>query len=253
MRSPSHSVKRALRLAGLAVLLAGLPGCQTLTGSSSSSQVRILDASPDAPALDIYQGGSAMAYNLGFGTVSSYVAIAPGVSNISANTAGTRQILTGAPASYAASAQYTVLIGNVAANLQETVLTDQSLPAPAGEIAMRFLDQATRYAGGVDVYLVPSGAELATAAPILTNVLFGSNSGYLSVPAGTYSIVLLPTGTTPVEATGTAPATKPFYSGTATTYGTGAARTILLLDNQVLSNPGFQVVIAHDYDSPAAS
>jgi Domain of unknown function (DUF4397) len=254
MRSLTQSAQRAAaRLAGLAVLLAGLPGCQTLTGSSSSSQVRILDASPDAPALDIYQGGSGMAYNLGFGTVSSYVAIAPGASTISANTSGTKQVFTSASASYAASAQYTVLIGNVAANLQETVLIDQSLPAPAGEVSMRFLDQATRYAGGVDVYLVPSGAELATAAPILTNLLFGSNSGYINVPAGTYSIVLLPAGTTPVEATGTAPATKPIYSGTATTYGVGVARTILLLDNQALSNPGLQVVIAHDHDSPAAT
>jgi hypothetical protein len=253
MRSLSHSAKRVLRLAGLAVLLAGLPGCQTITGTSSSSQVRIVDASPDAPGIDIYQGGSAMAYNLGFGTVSSYVSISPGVSSITADTAGTKQMLTGASATYAVSAQYTVLIGNVAANLQETVLTDQSLPAPAGEISMRFLDQATRYAGGVDVYLVPSGSALDTAAPILTDLLFGSNSGYINVPVGTYSIVLLPTGTTPVEAIGTTSATKPIYSGPATTYGSGAARTILLLDNQVLTNPGFQVVIAHDYDSPAAT
>ncbi len=146
-----------------------------------------------------------------------------------------------------------MLIGNVAANLQQTMLTDQSQPAPAGQISLRLLDQATHYGGGVDVYLVPSGATLATAAPIATNVLFGSNSGYLNVPAGTYSIMILPTGTVPVAASGTTPATTPIYSGAATAYGVGAARTILLLDNQVLTNPGFQVVIAHDYDSPTAT
>jgi hypothetical protein len=249
----SQSVRNTARLAGLALLLVGLPGCQTITGVSSSSQVRIIDASPDAPGLDIYQGGTAMAYNLGFGTVSSYVSVSPGVSTITADTAGAKQVLTTASATYAASAQYTVLIGNVAASLQETVLTDQSLPAPSGEISLRVLDQATRSATGVDVYLVPSGSQLSTAAPILTNVLFGSNSGYINVPAGTYSIVLLPTGTVPVDAAGTTPATKPIYSGTATAYGVGAARTVLLLDNQVLTNPGFQVVIARDYDSPAAT
>ena len=43
--------------------------------------------SPDAPGLDIYQNGSAMAYNLGFGTVTSYVSIPAGVSTITADTA----------------------------------------------------------------------------------------------------------------------------------------------------------------------
>jgi len=254
MRSlSSQSVRNAAHLAGLAVLLVGLPGCQTITGVSSSSQVRVIDASPDAPGLDIYQGGLAMAYNLDFGTVTSYVGVSPGVSSITDDTAGTKQILTTASATYAASKQYTVLIGNVAANLQETVLTDQSLPAPSGEISLRVLDQATRYTGGVDVYLVPSGTELSLAAPILTNVLFGSNSGYINVPAGTYSIVLLPTGTVPVDASGTTPATKSIYSGTATAYAVGAARTILLIDNQVLPTPGFQVVVADDYDSPATA
>jgi hypothetical protein len=246
-------VRRTAPLAALAVPLLALPGCQVITGVSSSSQVRIIDASPDAPGVDIYQGSLAMAYNLGFGTVTSYVGVSPGVSTITADTAGTKQILTTASATYAASKQYTVLIGNVAANLQETVLIDQSLPAPSGEISLRVLDQATRYTGGVDVYLVPSGTELSLAAPILTNVLFGGNSGYINVPAGTYSIVLLPTGTIPVDATGTIPATKPIYSGTATAYAVGAVRTILLLDNQVLTNPGFQVVIADDFDSPATT
>jgi hypothetical protein len=246
-------VRRAARLAALAALLFALPGCQIITGVSTSSQVRVIDASPDAPGIDIYQGGLAMAYNLGFGTVTSYVSVSPGASTITADTASTKQVLTTATATYAASKQYTVLIGNVAANLQQTVLTDQSLPAPSGQISLRVLDQATRYTGGVDVYLVPSGTALSLAAPILTNVIFGGNSGYINVPAGTYSIVLLPTGTVPVDATGTAPATKPIYSGTATAYAVGAVRTILLLDNQVLTNPGFQAVIADDYDSPATT
>jgi hypothetical protein len=246
-------VRRTARLAALAAPLLALPGCQTITGVSTSSQVRVIDASPDAPGIDIYQGGLAMAYNLGFGTVTSYVAVSPGASTITADTAGTKQVLTTATATYAASQQYTVLVGNVAANLQETVLKDQSLPAPAGQISLRVLDQETRYTGGVDVYLVPSGTELSLAAPILTNVLFGGNSGYINVPAGTYSIVLLPTGTVPVVATGTTPATTPIYSGTATAYAVGAVRTILLLDNQVLTNPGFQVVVADDYDSPSTT
>jgi len=245
----THLALRAARVIGLASLavapLAPLVGCQNIAGSVPVAQVRIIDASPDAPGLDIYQNGSGLAYNIGFGTVTSYVGIAPGVSTISADTKGSKQQLSSAKGTFAASTDYTVLIGDVAAELGETILTDQSTPAPSGQISVRVLDQATRFSTGVDIYLVPSGSTVAMASPILTNVVFGSNSGYLNVPAGTYQVVLLPTGTVP------AAATVPIYTGAKVTYAPGAARTLVLLDQQVLTEPGFQVITADDYDSPS--
>lgn len=226
-------------------VVAPLVGCQNITGSVPVSLVRIIDASPDAPGLDIYQGGSALAYNIGFGTVTSYVGIAPGISTISADTAGSKQQLSTARGTFAASAQYTVLVGNVAAELGETILTDQSTPAPSGQISIRVLDQATRFSTGVDVYFVPSGSTIATVAPILTNVVFGTNSGYINVPIGTYQVILLPTGTVP------AATTVPTYTGAKLTYAAGCARTLVLLDQQVITEPGFQVITADDYDSPS--
>lgn len=237
----------AVRLGGLALLLGALPGCQNITGSVPVSQVRIIDASPDAPGLDIYQAGSALAFNLGFGTVTSYVSIAPGISTIAADTAGSKQQLTTARGTFAASQQYTVLIGNVAADLSETILTDQSAPAPSGQISVRFLDQATRFATGVDVYFVPAGSNIATVNPILTNVIFGTNSGYINVPIGTYMVQILPTGTVPVATT------VPIYTGAKVAYAAGAARTFVILDQQVITDPGFQVITADDYDSPSTT
>ena len=244
-KTAAKLARGAARLGALALLLGALPGCQNITGSMPVSQVRIIDASPDAPGLDIYQGGSALAFNLGFGTVTSYVSIAPGISTISADTAGSKQQLTTARGTFAASAEYTVLIGNVAADLGETILTDQSAPAPSGEISVRFLDQATRFSTGVDVYFVPAGSTIATVNPILTNVVFGTNSGYINVPIGTYTLVLLPTGTVPVATT------VPIYTGAKVAYAAGAARTLILLDQQVITDPGFQVITADDYDSPS--
>ncbi len=237
----------AARAGGMALLLGALPGCQNITGSVPVSQVRIIDASPDAPGLDVYQAGTVLAYNLGFGTVTSYVSVGPGISTISANTAGSKQQLVTARATLAASAEYTVLVGNVAAALSETVLTDQSGPAPSGEISVRFLDQATRFSTGVDVYFVPAGSTIATVTPILTNVVFGTNSGYINVPTGVYTLILLPTATVPVATT------VPIYTGPKVTYAAGAARTLILLDQQVITDPGFQVITANDYDSPSTT
>ena len=70
--------------------------------------------------------------------------IVPGVYTISADAAGTKQVLSSSKGTFAASTQYTVLIGNSAASLQQITLTDQSQAAPSGQIALRFIDQATR-------------------------------------------------------------------------------------------------------------
>jgi hypothetical protein len=240
---PSYLVRQAARLASAAALLSVLSGCQAVVSNSPSSQVRVIDVSPDAPGLDLYQGSSPLAYNLGFGAVTSYVPLVPGTYTIAANSAGTRQAVASSRAALAASAQYTVLIGDVAGNLQQFVLTDQSHAAPAGQVSLRFIDQATRV-GAVDIYLVPAGQKLTAVSPVVTGVAFGANTGYLNVPTGTYTLSLLPTGTVPAEAT------VPTYTGAQITYPAGAARTIVLIDQQLLTTPGLQVITAEDYDSP---
>jgi len=238
-------VRHAARLAAVTTLLGVLTGCQGIVDTTSSSQVRIIDASPDAPGLDIYQGTGPLAYNLGFGTITSYVPIVPGTYTISADSAGTKQVLSSSKGTFVNSAQYTVLIGNNAASLQQLILKDQSQSAPSGQIALRFIDQATRVSS-VDVYLVPAGQKLTAVTPVATGLVFNVNTGYINIPTGTYTLVLVPTGTIP---TSTTVAT---YTGAQTTYPGGSARTIILIDQQLVTTPGLQVITAADYDSPAA-
>ncbi len=238
--------KRAFSLSAVTALLLALPGCQSITGNPNVSQVRVIDASPDAPGLDIYQGSSVLAYNLGLGTITSYVSLTPGTYGILADVAGTRQQLISAQGTFGSDAQYTVIVGNYLNSLQEIILKDQSKPAPLGQIAVRFIDQSTR-AGALDLYLVPSGSTVVQVKPVLTNINFNVNTGYFNVPAGTYTLVALPAGTIPT-ATGTT-----FYTGASVTYAGGSARTFVLIDQQLITMPGVQVVTGDDYDSPGAT
>ena len=231
-------------MAGL--LAVTLSGCQGIVASPVLSQLRIIDTSPDAPGLDIYQNNAALVYNLGFGTITSYVPLTPGTYTISANSAGTKQVLSSAKATFGLSSQYTVLIGNSAANLQQLILKDQSQPAPAGQISLRFIDQATRISA-VDVYLVPAGQKLTAVTPVVTGLVFNINTGYLNIPAGTYKLAMVPTGTVPTSDTVLT------YMGPQVTYSAGAARTIILIDQQLITTPGLQVITADDFDSPTAT
>jgi hypothetical protein len=202
-----------------------LTGCQSIElTANNAAQLRVIDAAPDAGGIDSYQNSGALAYNLAFGMVTTYVPMQPGPYTLSAVKSGTRQTLVNSNVTLAAGHQYTEIVGNVIGGLQQTLYVDQTQPAPAGEIAVRLLDQATR-AGAVDVYLVSGSGRLAFTAPAATNLNFGSNSGYLTVPAGTYAIVVAPAGTSPTSSAET------LLSGAQVSYASGAVRTVVLIDS----------------------
>ncbi len=227
-------------------LAMGLTGCQMVGTSESGSQLRIIQASPDAPGLDFYANSTILTNNIGFGYVSTYVPVNPGTYTISADTAGSTQALASVKQAFLTGTQYTVLVGDDGASLQETVLQDQSQPAPTGQIALRFIDQAS-VVGALDLYLVPAGKKITAVTPLVTNLMFQNTPTYLNVPTGTYTLVIVPTGTVP---TGSTVAT---YTGAQVTYAAGSATTYVLVNQQLVTTPGVQVIPATDYLPATAS
>jgi hypothetical protein len=242
-----HSAGGVARLGVVALCSVALAGCGGIMGLQPAAQVRIIDASPDAPPLDIAQVAPVPTvplglYNVGFGAVSSYIPTNAGTYTHAAFVAGTQQQLAAAKGVFAAGGQYTLLAGNIAAGMQLTVLKDQATPAPAGEIALRFLGEATRV-GAVDVYLVAAGSPAAGLSPVASGVSFGANTGYVVTPAGTYSIVAYVAGAVPGVGT-------PIYTGKQVAYAATSVRTVLLLDQRggEADARGLQVITADDYD-----
>ena len=220
-----------------------LAGCQSLEMTPENvAQVRVIAASPDVPAMDFYAGSSALAYGVEFGSASSYVPLsAASVVHLSANTANSAQKLVRQKASFAAGLHYTAVVTHVAADLQEAVYTDQTQPAPAGKIDLRIIDASTR-SGGVDLYLVPAESTLATTLPVRAGLALGASTGYMEYAAGTYSLVVTAAGTVPSSS----PAT--LLTGPQVTYGSGAVRTIVLVDKAAgPAQPGIDEIVADDY------
>ena len=243
------SDRRRAFFAAMLLAAIGLSGCQGI--AMTSAQLRVIDASPDAGVIDSYQNSSALAYNLGFGTMTSYIPMSPGVYNLAAAKAGTRQTLVANSETLAPNRQYTEIIGAGLANLQQTLLLDQSTPAPAGRVAVRVLNQTTR-SGAVDVYLVPLASTPGkgiTTSPLAVNLGFGANSGYIDLPEGTYALHVVPTGTLLTSSTVT------LYSGAQVAYDSGAVRTVVLIDQatpgpqHAAPNPGVQAIVADDADA----
>ena len=246
MRIGQTRIARHICLATLTLLATSLTGCQMVSSSPQPTLVRFIDASPDAPLMDVYQGSTPALFNLGFGTASTYIPVAPGSYAYAADVAKTRQQLAGFTGNFTTGNQYTVLLGNIAANLQMTFVRDQTQPAPSGQVSLRFIDQTTR-TGPVDVYLVPPGARLADLTATYSNLGFGGISGYLNVPGGVYSLVVLPAGTVPSSTALT------LYNGSQIEYTGSTARTMVLIDRLPVTSPGLQIIPTDDYDSPAAT
>lgn len=209
--------------------------------TANVAQVRVIAASPDSPQMDFYLGGNALAYGVDFGSMSSYVPQMPGNVTISANTANSKQLLVTASAGLAAGREYTAVVTNVAASLQETVYADQTTPAPPGDVAVRVIDAGTR-TGSVDIYLVPGSGKLVSTFPVRAGVNFGSSTGYILEPAGTYAVVVLPAGTVPNSST------QVLLRGPEETYAAGSVRTVVLVDHGKEEKPELDQIVAVDYD-----
>jgi hypothetical protein len=232
--------RHALRLSAAALAVGALSGCQSIDiNNSNAAMVRAFNASPDSTGSDFYTGKTAIVYNLGFSYNTTYVPLNPGTQSITTNQASTTQVLAAVTASLGSQKNYTVITGNIAANLQETIFADQNFAAPSGQIAVRVINEATRI-GAVDIYLVPSGGKLSTTTPVVTNVSFNMNSGYIDIPVGTYSIAVLPTGTTPGSG-------ATLFSGSQASYTSGVVSTIVVIDTPLTTSPAANAEVLNDF------
>jgi hypothetical protein len=218
-----------------------LAGCQTVTGYSAVSLVRVIDASYNAPAINVFVEGTQLAANLGQGSITSYAGFGPSRDAVVKVTGTSNtKILVTSDATLVANKSQSALVTDFNADFAVTVLEDQSTPAPAGHSNFRVLNQAPS-TGAVDVYFLPEiSAEIfATAKPVITGLAVGATSGYVAIPSSTLFMVIAPAGITL-----TITATNIYRSGALPLVG-GEVRTVLIVDPVLVTQP-VQVYVAND-------
>ena len=167
------------------------------TGPDGEARVRVVHASPDAPAVDVLLDDTGVLTDVPYGAASGYLATAPGERNLKVNAAGTTTTVIDADVNLIDGTDYTVLAAGVAAAIQPIVLQDDNSAPSAGSARVRAIHGAPG-APAVDVYVTAPGEDLAQVAPVLTGVEFGDVADYLEVPAGDYQVRIAPAGTTNV-------------------------------------------------------
>ncbi|HUS13556.1 MAG TPA: DUF4397 domain-containing protein [Chloroflexia bacterium] len=171
----------------LGLCLAG--GMVRASHAAEVAFVRVVHASPDAPAVDVWVDGSKVLTNVPYFTASDYLSLPAGEHQFVVTPTGQAadKAVINASATLVAGKAYTVAATGLVANLQPTILMDNLAAPAAGKAHVRVI-HASPDAPAVDI-AVKDGPVL------ISNLAFPKDSGYLPVDAGTYNLVVLAAGT----------------------------------------------------------
>lgn len=181
----------------LSVLAAGALTLSMVAAVSASehAMVRVLHASPDAPAVDVYLDDVKVEAltNVPFGTISGYLDIPAGDHNVKVYATGTTTgAVIDANVTVASGSRYTIAATNAAASIAAQVIEDE--PAPDCEVAQVRVIHFSADAPAVDV----ATAGAAPADAVVKGLAYPNETGYLSLPAGSYDLEVRLAGTTTV-------------------------------------------------------
>ena len=165
---------------------------------AADGRVRVVHASPDAPAVDIYVNGGMVLENLPFREYSEYLALPAGSYSVDIRVTGTMTTVKTVPITVAADKDYSAIAvgyaGGKAPGFDVLWLEDDNtLPANNG-VKIRVVHGAPG-APAVDVYATTPFETLVGKTPVLSNVPFKAASGYLTVPVSMYQARVTLAGT----------------------------------------------------------
>lgn len=162
-------------------LMAGCPNMDT--GEMESARLRVVHASPDAPAVDVCSGSARVVEGATFPAATDYLTVPAGTVPVNVIPAGMSCDSAGvieADLMLAADSDTTVAAVNVLDEIEPLVLTDDNTAPAAGMARVRFV-HASPDAPTVDITL-PDGTTL------FDNISFKEVGDYIEAGAGTLDL-----------------------------------------------------------------
>ena len=170
----------------------------SLAAQPTSGRVRVVHASPDAPAVDVLVDGVMILESLPFREYSEYLALPAGTHEIRVNVTGTGTTVLQAAPNVEAGKDYTAIAvgfaGGRSPGLDLLLLEDDNVLPADGSVKLRVVHGAAS-APAVDVYVTTPFESLTNKSALLSSVPFKLASGYASVPVSLYQARVAVAGT----------------------------------------------------------
>lgn len=152
------------------------------------SYIRLLHASPNAPAVDIYANGNSIARNLSYREFTEYFATPTGSYNIVVFPAGqTSNPVLNTNINIPGGSIFTVAAVGLLPNITLLPVEEPRMTIPPGRLMLRFAHLSPN-APNVDVVI-------QTGMVAFRNVAYQGITQYIPVNPGTYTFNLMVTGT----------------------------------------------------------
>lgn len=160
-----------------------LTGCGPMTGGDDTARLRVVHASPDAPAVDVCADGAVAFANAAFPAATDYAELPAGTYAVRVVAAGAgcnSSAVIAAPLPLSAGQDVSVVAVNTLDAIEPLVLVDDNTAPAAGQSRVRFV-HAGPDAPTVDI-------TLTDGTTLFNDVSFKEASAYLSVAAGKYDL-----------------------------------------------------------------
>ncbi len=158
--------------------------------SPSTSLVKVVHASPDAPGVDLLVDDKVAGTNLTYPNNTGYLQVNSGTRNIKVNVTGSSTTVIEANLSLMTNKNYSIFAVNSVSNI-EAIVFDDDLRAPAsGKAHVRFIHLSPD-APAVDI-------TLSDGTIVFGNYVFKQGSAFTPLDAGTYDLQARVSGTSTV-------------------------------------------------------
>jgi len=177
-------MKNVARIGILSLLTPLLAGCPNMdAGPMETARLRVVHASPDAPAVDVCSGAARVVEDAAFPAATGYLSVPAGTvpvnvipAGMSCDTAGVIE----ANLTLAADTDTTVAAVNVLDEIEPLVLTDDNSDPAAGMAKVRFV-HASPDAPTVDI-------TLTDGTTLFDDIAFKGVGDYIEAGAGTLDL-----------------------------------------------------------------
>lgn len=182
----------ALLLSATVALIGGCGGAS----DDDNATVRVINASTNYGALDLYVDDTLRSSAIAYGQTSGYIGFEAGSHTTTLTRTGSTTALSSVSRSLSEDYGTTVIAYQTDGSLKTAQLSD-SESAPSSGRAKLLVFNASPDAGSVDVYLSGSSDTLDNATLVASSVSAGSSSGsYTTVGSGTYRLRIAAAGST---------------------------------------------------------
>lgn len=174
-------------MAAAVALIPLLQACGGSSGSSSDGAVRLVNASENYGALDLYSSDTLLSSSVAADGAGSYVTLGAGTYTLQLKRSGTSTTLNSTSRTVLESTAHTLLAYSTTDTLRTVFLTDSEAAPTSGAAKLRVFN-ASGEAGTLDVYVTASSATLADSSPTTSALAAERFSSYSEIGAGTYRI-----------------------------------------------------------------